>query len=154
LTHSAPVLRRGAVSGWNMSKALLIRKKGAFVKNDWKGIDPEMEPEEYRPMKAGATGLEQRGDLRTIGRAAFVSAVLTVGILALYDRFYAQKIVALDVKGYIAEQRDLYLSGKINDAQLKERFDKLEKAKERVPGNRIIILGDVLVRKNVEEIKP
>jgi hypothetical protein len=137
-----------------MSKPLLIRKKGAFVKNDWNGIDPEREPEEYRPMKAGATGPEQRGDLRTIGKAAFVSAMVTIGVLTIYDRYIAQKIVALDVKGYIAEQRDLYLSGKINDAQLKESFDRLEKAKEKVPKNRIIILGDVMVRKNVEEIKP
>lgn len=105
-------------------------------------------------MKAGAVEPEARSDWRIVVKAAFVSAVVTVGILALYDRYYAQKIVALDVKGYIAEQRDLYLSGKINDTQLKERFDRLEKAKERVPGNRIIILGDVLVRKNVEEIKP
>jgi hypothetical protein len=137
-----------------MSKPLLIRKKGAFVKNDWNGIDPEREPEEYRPMKAGATRPEERGDWRTAVKAAVISLVVTIGVLAIYDRYIAQKVVALDVKGYIAEQRDLYLSGKINDAQLKESFDRLEKAKERVPRNRIIILGDVLVRKNVEEIKP
>ena len=86
--------------------------------------------------------------------SVLISAVIMIGILAVYDRYCAQKIVALDVKGYIAEQRDLYLSGKINEEQLKEHFDRLEKAKERVPKNRVIILGDVLVRKNVEEIKP
>jgi len=95
-----------------------------------------------------------RDNLRTILRAMLISALVTALMLAAYDRYYAQKIVALDVKGYIAEQRDLYLAGKINDTQLKESFDRLEKAKERVPGNRVIILGDVLVRKNVEEIKP
>ena len=95
-----------------------------------------------------------RDNLRTILRAMLISALVTALMLAAYDRYYAQKIVALDVKGYIAEQRDLYLAGKINDAQLKESFDRLEKAKEKVPGNRVIILGDVLVRKNVEEIKP
>ena len=121
---------------------------------EWDGIYPYREPEEYRPMNAGAPGPAPGNDLRTVVKTALISLVVTIGVLAIYDRYIAQKIVALDVKGYIAEQRDLYLSGKINDAQLKESFDRLEKAKERVPGNRIIILGDVLVRKNVEEIKP
>jgi len=97
---------------------------------------------------------ERTSDWRMIATSALISALLTTGILAAYDCYFAQKIVALDVKGYIAEQRDLYLSGKINDAQLKESFDRLEMVKERVPKNRVIILGDVLVRKNVEEIKP
>jgi hypothetical protein len=128
--------------------------KGDFVQDDRNDIYPAREPEEYRPIKVDAPGPEKRSEWRTIGKAAFVSAMVTIGVLTIYDRYIAQKVVALDVKGYIAEQRDLYLSGKINDAQLKESFDRLEKAKERVPGNRIIILGDVLVRKNVEEIKP
>lgn len=97
---------------------------------------------------------ERRCDWRMIAKGVLISAMLTIGILAAYDNYFAQKIVALDVKGYIAEQRDLYLSGKINDDQLKESFDRLEKVKERVPKNKVIILGDVLVRKNVEEIKP
>jgi len=97
---------------------------------------------------------DQARDWRMLVKAALVSVVITTGMLAAYDCYFAQKIVALDVKGYIAEQRDLYLAGKINDAQLKESFDRLERVKEKVPGNRIIILGDVLVRKNVEEITP
>jgi len=96
----------------------------------------------------------ERSEFRTVLYAMFLSVAAMVGILAAYDNYFAQKIVALDVKGYIAEQRGLYLSGKINEAQLKENFDRLDKVKERVPKNRVIILGDVLVRKNVEEIKP
>ena len=111
---------------------------------------PELEPEKQTDSQAE----RKRSNCRTIIVAVLTGALVTAGMLAVYDKYFAQKIVALDVKGYIAEQRDLYLSGKINDAQLKESFDRLEKAKERVPGNRIIILGDVLVRKNVEEIKP
>jgi len=98
--------------------------------------------------------VDQTRDWWMLVKAALVNAVITIGILAAYDCYFVQKIVALDVKGYIAEQRDLYLAGKINDAQLKESFDRLERVKDKVPGNRIIILGDVLVRKNVEEIKP
>jgi len=97
---------------------------------------------------------ERTRDWRMCATSVLISALLTIGLLAAYDNYFAQKIVALDVKGYIAEQRDLYLAGKINDAQLKESFDRLERVKDKVPRNRIIILGDVLVRKNVEEITP
>lgn len=128
------------------------------MKGDWDDLYGETEPEEYRPLEAhppaAAPVPAPRSNGRMLANSVLISVVIMIGILAVYDRYIAQKIVALDVKGYIAEQRDLYLSGKINDTQLKESFDRLEKAKERVPGNRIIILGDVLVRKNVEEIKP
>jgi len=97
---------------------------------------------------------EMLGKLDRFVTMVLVCAVVSAGMIAGYDRWFAQKIVALDVKGYIAEQRDLFISGKIDEDQLKRNFDRLEKVKERVPGNRVIILGDVLVRKNVEVIEP
>ncbi|NVN92092.1 MAG: hypothetical protein HXX11_16030 [Desulfuromonadales bacterium] len=116
---------------------------------------PDDGPEETRSREFGSAPPQQApSDWRTIAKAALISSLLTVAILAVYDNFYAQKIVALDVKGYIAEQRDQFLTGKINEEQLKASFDRLEQVKERVPKNRVIILGDVLVRKNVEEITP
>jgi hypothetical protein len=128
------------------------------VKGDWDDLYGETEPEEYRPLEphppAAASAPAKRSDGLILVNSVLISVVIMIGTLAVYDRYCAQKIVALDVKGYIAEQRDLYLNGKINEEQLKENFDRLEKAKERVPKNRVIILGDVLVRKNVEEIKP
>jgi hypothetical protein len=114
-------------------------------------------------MKDGETPLEAdvagktAGAKSEIGRllaSVLICAAVSVGMIAGYDRWFAQKIVALDVRGYIAEQRDLFISGKIDEEQLKRNFDRLEKVKEKVPGNRVIILGDVLVRKNVEVIEP
>jgi hypothetical protein len=100
--------------------------------------------------KAAGIGKEIRRLLLTVLLCAATSA----GMIAGYDRWFAQKIVALDVKGYIAEQRDQFISGRISEEQLKQNFDRLEKVKEKVPANRVIILGDVLVRKNVEVIEP
>ncbi len=126
------------------------------MKGDWDDLYGKTEPEEYRPLEAHPPALAPapRSNGWTLVNSVLISVVIMIGILAVYDRYWAQKIVALDVKGYIAEQRDLFLSGKINEEQLKEHFDRLEKANERVLKNRVIILGDVLVRKNVEEIKP
>lgn len=114
-------------------------------------------------MKEGETPVEADVAGKTAGTgsgagrflaSALICVVVSAGMIAGYDRWFAQKIVALDVKGYIAEQRDLFISGKIDEEQLKRNFDRLEKIKEKVPGNRVIILGDVLVRKNVEVIEP
>jgi len=114
-------------------------------------------------MKDGETPIDANVAGKTAGTgnkmgwllaSVLICATVSAGMIAGYDRWFAQKIVALDVKGYIAEQRDLFISGKIDEEQLKRNFDRLEKAKEKVSGNRVIILGDVLVRKNVEVIKP
>jgi len=112
--------------------------------------DGETPVEEDVAGKTAGTGSEIGRLLTTV----LICAAVSAGMIAGYDRWFAQKIVALDVKGYIAEQRDLFISGKIDEEQLKRNFDRLEKVKEKVPGNRVIILGDVLVRKNVEVIEP
>ncbi|GAM08399.1 hypothetical protein OR1_00670 [Geobacter sp. OR-1] len=70
-----------------------------------------------------------------------------------YDRWYAQKIVAVDLKGYIAQQRDNYLAGKLNDDELKRSFDRLETVITAIPKNRVVIMGDAVVR-NAETVKP
>ncbi|MHC1698872.1 MAG: hypothetical protein AB9919_12595 [Geobacteraceae bacterium] len=108
------------------------------------------------PYKVGASEKtsEMLSKLDRFMTTVLICVAVSAGMIAGYDRWFAQKIVALDVKGYIAEQRDLFISGKIDEEQLKRNFDRLEKVKEKVPGNRVIILGDVLVRKNVEVIEP
>jgi len=95
-----------------------------------------------------------KSDLRTILKAVLASSVVSAMLLVVYDAYIAQKIVALDVKGYIAEQRDLFMGGKISEEQLKRNFDRLEAVKDKVRRNRVIIMGDVLVKKNVEVIRP
>jgi len=70
-----------------------------------------------------------------------------------YDRWYAQKVVAVDIKGYIAQQRDNYMAGKLTDEELKRSFDHLENVVVAIPKNRVVIMGDAVVR-NAETIKP
>ena len=70
-----------------------------------------------------------------------------------YDRWYAQKVVAVDIKGYIAQKRDNYLAGKLNDDELKRSFDRLETVITAIPKNRVVIMGDAVVR-NAETVKP
>lgn len=82
-----------------------------------------------------------------------ISLLISLASIFIYDRFFVQKIVAVDVKGYIAEQRDLYLSGKINEEQLKANIDRLEKVVTSIPRSKVVIMGDAVI-KNAEVVRP
>jgi len=82
-----------------------------------------------------------------------VSVASSVASLAAYDSWYAQKLVAVDIKGYISEQRDKYIAGKLTDDELKRSFDKLEQVVTAIPKNKAVLMGDLVVR-NVEVVKP
>ncbi len=79
----------------------------------------------------------------------FVSMLVSAGSVYVYDRFYAQKIVAVDIKGYIATQRDLYLSGKETGKEFRANIDKLAVAVKGIPKNRVAIMEDAVI-KNAE----
>ncbi len=65
---------------------------------------------------------------------------------------YAQKIVAVDLKGYITLQRYKYKDGKINDEELRKAFDRLEREMDTIPKNRVVIMADTAIR-NAESFK-
>lgn len=82
-----------------------------------------------------------------------VSLVISVASILVYDRYFATRIVAVDIKGFIATQRDLFVQGKIDDAQLRENIESLEGAIGNVPANEVVIMGDAVVR-NARIVKP
>jgi len=82
-----------------------------------------------------------------------VSVASAASSVYVYDRYYALKFVAVDIKGYLAEQRDLYIAHKIDDEQLKQALDKLGAAVDRIPKNRVVVMADAVIR-NVEVVKP
>jgi hypothetical protein len=44
------------------------------------------------------------------------------------------------------QQRDLYLARKIDEKQFEKNLDALEAAVKRTPKNKIIVMGDAVVR--------
>lgn len=82
-----------------------------------------------------------------------VSVISSIASIAAYDHWYAQKVVAVDLKGYITQQRDNYVAGKISDDQLRRSLDRLEQVVTSIPKNKAVLMGDLVVR-NVEIIKP
>jgi len=88
-----------------------------------------------------------------IGACLVVSLGASLATIAGYDRWYAQKVVSVDIKGYISQQRDNYLAGKLSDEELRKSFDRLEAVITAIPKNRVIIMGDAVVR-NAETVRP
>jgi len=85
--------------------------------------------------------------------ALLVSVVTSVGVVTFYDQRYAQKIVTMDLKGYIRAQRDKVISGELTDDQLRQRIDAMEAALLNAPDNHTVLLKEVVLR-NAQEIKP
>ena len=84
-----------------------------------------------------------------------ISIVISAGSVFVYDQFFAQKIIMLDLKGYVATLRDLYIAGKIDDKQLQSAIDRIEVVVNSQPKRKIIITSDVLLGENrVENITP
>ena len=82
----------------------------------------------------------------------FMSLAASAATLFVYDHWYAQKIVAVDMIGYITLQRYKYKDGKINDEDLRKAFDKLELEMNAIPKNRVVIMADTAIR-NAEVFK-
>lgn len=115
----------------------------------WRKTEAPQELQVERPVK-----IKKGNDhLITVFICVVISIFASLAIVAGYDRWFAQKVVAVDIKGYIAQQRDSYLAGKLNDADLRKSFDRLEAAIKAIPKNRVIIMGDAVVR-NAETVEP
>jgi hypothetical protein len=90
--------------------------------------------------------------LQGIAICLLISLAASAATLFIYDHWLAQKIVAVDIKGYITLQRYKYKDGKINDEDLRKVFDKLELAMNTIPKNRVVIMADTAIR-NAEVFK-
>lgn len=84
-----------------------------------------------------------------------VSVVISVCSVFIYDRFFSQKIVTFDLKGYVAVLRDLYLAKQIDDNELRRRIDYIEHIVKNTPKRKVIITSDVILGGDrVENLTP
>jgi len=103
-------------------------------------------------MATPKTEGKQGNWLSGIAICVLISLAASAATLFAYDRWYVQKIVAVDMKGYITLQRYKYKDGKINDEDLRKAFDKLELEMNAIPKNRVVIMADTAIR-NAEVFK-
>ncbi|ORJ57504.1 hypothetical protein [Geothermobacter hydrogeniphilus] len=112
---------------------------------------------EAGPVSGEHPSSRQRRPARIFFPCVAISLVVSLmsagGAVCLYDRYFAQKVVAVDLQGFLKRQKDDYLDGRISGEDLQRRMDELEAFVDQIPANRSVILSDVVVR-NVRVLKP
>ena len=96
--------------------------------------------------KSGGAG---SGYIEVIVLALLISCLALYG----YDRYFAQKIKVVDLKGYIRTRSALLATGEISQEQWKADLDRIERIlnREATDGKTVIVLKEVVLR-NGEEI--
>jgi hypothetical protein len=89
----------------------------------------------------------------TIVVTVIVSILSSVTSVAVYDRFFAQKVVTANISKFVIDQRDLYFQGKIDRQQYVNGLTNFIALLKSQPKNRVIILEDV-VAANAEKLEP
>ena len=70
--------------------------------------------------------------------------------LFAYDRWFAPRVVAFDLKGYLRTQQALLASGEITEAQWQQGLDQLEQVFREQSPNRTILLKEVVLKNGRE----
>lgn len=109
------------------------------------------------PVAEGSSSSHPQGPVRILFQCVIISLIVSLavvtGAIYLYDENFAQKVVAVDLKSFLQEQKDDYLDGKITEEDMNRRMDELEVFVDQIPKNHSVILGDVVVR-NIKVLKP
>lgn len=68
-------------------------------------------------------------------------SVLTV---VVYDRFFAQKVIAVDLAGYVAGEKERYVKGEISAGELLDNIDgALRRMEDRSSKDVLVLDGSV-----------
>ena len=88
-------------------------------------------------------------------RPGYLEVVLITLVVAgvslfAYDRWFVDRVVAFDLKGYLRTQQALFASGEITEAQWQQGLDRLEQVFREQPPNRTILLKEVVLKNGRE----
>ncbi|MDO3380346.1 hypothetical protein [Geoalkalibacter halelectricus] len=97
-----------------------------------------------------------------VGWNAMLAAILAVSVAVssvttfFYHHYFVpqpKQIVAVDILGYMATQKEDYVAGRINDTELERRFEALENLVVSF-GEGVVVLSADSVLHGVEVLKP
>ena len=94
-----------------------------------------------------------RSQIKLLMLTVFISILCSAASMAVYDRFFAQKVVTANIAQFVLDQRDLYFSGKIDKEQYVANLNRFVALVKSQPKNRVVILEDV-VAANGEKLEP
>lgn len=109
-----------------------------------------------RKMESDVSGPAGRVEKKRAMAAAAVAVILgfacSILTVAVYDRFFAQKVVAVDLAGYVAGQRDRFVSGEITATELTDNIEGILRRMGNGPKNEVLVL-DGAVAGNVKRME-
>jgi hypothetical protein len=79
--------------------------------------------------------------------------IITAGSIFAYHRYFPQRIVAMDLRGYLQKQQAQFVVGKLTDEQFKANMDRFEAKLNSLPPNCIVLMADSALR-GVSVIEP
>jgi hypothetical protein len=106
----------------------------------------EQKSSENKPAGAHALGL-----LNWLIIVCLIALSSTASVF-LYDRFYAPRLVAFDLQGYLSNQRAAMLKNQLTEKELGNNLDTLKVKLDNIPSNKAVITADVVLR-NIEVLK-
>jgi len=74
--------------------------------------------------------------------------------LAVYDQYFASRVMVVDLTGFVKEQKELFVQGKINEADLSARFAQFQDFLSKQPKNVTVITKDVVLSGSKELQNP
>jgi len=95
---------------------------------------------------------ERRGGPGYIETIVIALLLLLLALFG-YDRMFAQRVVVVDLAGYLRTQKALLAAKEISEQQWKDNLDRVEERLSDHAGNNpnhVIILKDVVVRNGWE----
>ena len=105
------------------------------------------------PVSTTRKGRGERSWAAMVLTTIIVSVLCSVAALAVYDRYFAQKVVTANIAKFVLDQRDLYFEGKIDREQYVTNLNNFVTLLKNQPKNRVVILEDV-VAANGEKLEP
>ncbi len=80
-----------------------------------------------------------------------INAVVSIISISIYDRYFAQKVAVVDIRGYLIDRKNMFLTGRITEKEFAESVDNIEKALRKTDKRTVVLMGDAVVR-NAEKI--
>jgi hypothetical protein len=80
-----------------------------------------------------------------------MNTVVSAVSVYIYDRYFAQKVVVIDIRNYMMDRKNMFLTGKISEKQFTESVDNIENTLQKTNKRTVVLLGDAVVR-NAEKI--
>jgi len=114
------------------------------------------ESEEARVVSQPESTVKEEKHAGVIGLMNWLIIILlmvisSAGSIFIYDRYYAQKLAAFDLQGYLLKQRIALQNNQLTEKQLGDNLDALKVKLDHIPSNQAVITADVVLH-NIQTI--